>query len=105
MSYEVFTASVRTPVSPEVQMEAVKVKLFQVWGAFPLGLASEADGGRRPESPSAPESCSFSCRPHIHMLNGFLWQLGIFMAPFDSMGFAADGGWRCWWGGGVFRWK
>lgn len=71
------------------------MKLFQVCGRFPLRLVSEADGGGR------PESCSFSCRPHIHILNGFLWHLGIFMAPFDSMGFAADGGGRCWWGGGV----
>lgn len=68
-------------------MEAVKL----VCGTFPLSLLSEEDSGGRPVSPSA-ESCSFSCRPHIYILNGFLWQLGIFMAPFGSMGFAADGG-------------
>lgn len=29
-------------------------------------------------------------RPTSTLLNGFLWQLGIFMAPSDSMGFAAE---------------
>ena len=33
---------------------------------------------------------STSRRPTSTRLNGFLWQLGIFMAPSDSMGFAAE---------------
>lgn len=72
-------------------------------------VVPEADRGGRPvnpyAAPSAAVSRSFSCRPHIHILNGFLWQLGIFMAPFGSMGFAVlgrvGGGER----GVVFRWR
>lgn len=105
MLKEVLTASVRSFISPEVQMEAAKVSEFLVCGSFPLSLLREADGGGRATKPVV---CSravliFMSPPHIHNLNGFLWQLGIFMALFDSMGFSADGGWRCWWGGGCLQ--
>lgn len=81
-------------------MEVVKIKCFLVCrGLFCLTLFSEAD---RPvqtlnqsvwswaRSRAGILFMSASRRPTSTRLNGFLWQLGIFMAPFDSMGFAAE---------------